>query len=111
MRALDHIIDVVKGKHPMSSKRSPHWPTIRKMYLESNPLCECCGGSDSLQVHHKMPFHLDPELELDKNNLITLCEGSTNCHLLFGHLKNFKSYNKNVLDDVLTWNKKIKERP
>lgn len=61
-----------------------------------------------------MPFHMDPSRELNLNNLITLCEEDTdgvNCHLLFGHLGNFKSLNTHVEVDTQVWAKKIADRP
>ena len=73
-----------------------------------------CGGKVKLEVHHKKPFHIHPELELDPTNFITLCEadkGGVNCHLLFGHLGNFKSLNDTVETDAAQWNTKIKSRP
>ncbi len=67
-----------------------------------------------MEAHHKLPFHLHPELELEDSNLIPLCEekeDGINCHLAFGHLGNFKSFNKDVEADAGTWNEKIKNRP
>jgi hypothetical protein len=50
-----------------------------------------------VQVHHVRPFHLRPELELDPDNLISLCmaEGR-HCHLAVGHGGDFKAYNLHV---------------
>jgi hypothetical protein len=73
-----------------------------------------CGGSEKLEVHHKQPFHLQPEFELDPDNLITLCEankGGVNCHLFVGHLGSFKSFNPNVMADAAAWLQKLKSRP
>ena len=104
----------LQGKIPDGHKRSSEWPNVRKEHLEKQPLCALCGGKESLEVHHCLPFHLHPDLELDPTNLITLCEskkGGVNCHLLFGHLSNFRSFNRTVTSDSKLWNKKIKERP
>ena len=114
MPSIKHLIDAARGKHPLSAKRSSHWPTVRKQHLQRHPTCELCGGSAKLEVHHKRPFHLHPELELDPANLITLCEAGkdgVNCHLLFGHLGSFKSFNVSVDTDVQTWHEKIVNRP
>ena len=111
---LKHIQDRIAGKIPAGKKRSGHWPAVRKAHLEKNPTCAVCGGKDMLEVHHRLPFHLNPNLELDPNNLITLCESGNNginCHLAFGHLGNFKSYNKDVEKDTSEWAKKISDRP
>lgn len=70
-----------------------------------------CNGIRKLEVHHMLPFHLFSQKELDPKNLITLCEdgiGHTNCHLIFGHLGNFKNYNKTVVEDSRHWFEKFK---
>lgn len=112
MPIVRHLIDAAKGKHPITAKRSPHWSTVRKAHLEKFPTCAVCGGSVKLQVHHRRPFHLHPELELDESNLITLCEagkGGVSCHLFIGHLSNFRGWNPNVKEDAEAWKKKLAE--
>ncbi len=114
MNIITHLVGVAQGKHPMSAKRSDHWVTVRADHLKNNPVCEVCGGSSNLEVHHIRPFHLHPELELDPNNLITLCEAKkdgVNCHLWFGHIGNFKSFNVDVLANAAEWALKLKNRP
>lgn len=114
MAIIKHLVDAAQGKHPISSARSSHWPTVRKQHLAMHPVCAVCGGSEKLEVHHIRPFHLHPDLELNPDNLITLCEslkGGVNCHLLFGHLGNFKSFNTQVRDDASSWADKLKTRP
>jgi 5-methylcytosine-specific restriction protein A len=76
----------------ISAKRSSRWPTVEKHFREANPTCAACGGKKRLNVHHCMPFHLDPALELDPTNLITLCMGEKECHLHIGHGGSFKQY-------------------
>lgn len=101
---LRNIKDAVQGKAPLGHKRSNHWPTVRKHFIESNPVCAACGGKEKLEVHHVSPYHLHPELELDPNNLITLCESkqinNLICHLVYGHLGNYKNFNPNVAEDA-----------
>jgi hypothetical protein len=114
MDIIAHIVDAAKGKHPINHPRSSRWPTVRKAHLAANPNCAACGGSDKLEVHHVAPFHLHPELELDPNNLVTLCESlrnGVNCHLLFGHLGNFRSLNTTVGADSAAWLVKLQTRP
>ncbi len=111
-KLINDIQDKLQGKVPRGTKRSDKWPEIRNAFIKSHPECACCGSKNKLQAHHKMPFHLHPDRELDVTNLITLCEdGTHNCHILFGHLRNFKSYNPNVEQDVATWVDKVKTRP
>jgi 5-methylcytosine-specific restriction endonuclease McrA len=90
-------------------KRSPRWGDVRKEHIKHQPYCQACGRKDDLEVHHKIPVHKDPSRELDPNNLITLC-GKT-CHLIFGHLMDYKSWNPNVEEDSRLYLSKIKMRP
>lgn len=89
--------------------RSSKWSTVRKQHLKENPFCLACGKNTKLEVHHKIPVHISPELELDPSNLVTLCADP--CHILFGHLMNFKSYNKTVIEDCSVYLSKVKNRP
>ena len=103
-----------KRQKEQGNPRSGKWPTLRKKILVRNPVCAVCGGNKKLEVHHIKPFHLHRSLELDPTNLIVLCENGNdgiNCHLAFGHLGSFKSFNSNVIKDAKMWAKKIKERP
>ena len=111
---IKHIKDLAQGKVDLGEHRSSQWSTIRKKHLENQPKCAVCSGDKTLEVHHIKPFNEHPELELDLNNLITLCESKNNgvtCHLLFGHLGNYKSININVIEDAKNWFNKITERP
>lgn len=94
-----------KDKEPKGTERSNQWPKVRKAYLSKNPGCAVCGGKKKVEVHHKKPFHTHPELELDPNNFISLCEGNKeiNCHLIVGHGGSFKDINP----DVVTMAKQI----
>ena len=111
MSILKAIKDTIQG---IPGSRSPKWQTVRKKFLAKNPTCALCDGKDVLEVHHIKPFHLHPELELDEKNLIVLCESKKNgisCHLAFGHLGKYESYNETVKEDVIIWNNKLKNRP
>ena len=111
---ITHTIESLQGKHPFSAHRSPEWPRVRAKHLKTNPTCAVCGGTANIEVHHIEPFHLHPERELDPTNLITLCESGhegVNCHLHYGHLGDFHSYNVNVVEDAGVWKKKIASRP
>lgn len=91
------------------SRRSSGWSKVRKKHLKQFPTCAACGANKKLEVHHIKPVHQHPELELDEKNLITLCADP--CHIIFGHLKNWKSWNTEVISDCDTYLNKIKERP
>ena len=90
--------------------RSPQWRKARDAFVQKNPRCEVCGTKDELNVHHIVPFHIDNSLELEESNLITLCN-KNGCHFAFGHLYNWKSYNKNVISDVKNYRDKVISRP
>jgi 5-methylcytosine-specific restriction protein A len=91
------------------ANRSPQWSTVRKQHLDKNNSCAACGKITKLEVHHIEPVHVNPDRELDPDNLITLCDSS--CHLTFGHLMNYKSWNKEVISDCLVYLNKVKNRP
>lgn len=107
---LKNIKDSIQGKAELGKKRSSRWPTVRKNYLKVNSVCAVCGGTDKLEVHHIVPFHTDESLELDPNNLITLCESKSFgvvCHLFVGHLGSYKTINPNVKEDAAIWRHKL----
>lgn len=92
--------DFEAARHSIA--RSPEWHKVEKEHLEIEPVCQCCGTKNHLQVHHIWPFHIVvalgfPELELSHKNLITICEDpKTQHHLLLGHLDDYKSANPEV---------------
>jgi 5-methylcytosine-specific restriction endonuclease McrA len=108
-------------------ERSSEWRKVAKEHLKHQPACAACGyRGKKRQVHHIKPFHLHPQLELDPDNLITLCSArGREHHLLLGHLDEWASYNEHIRTDVkrfyrktsaqiradLHWQKKIEQRP
>ena len=89
--------------------RSLKWTNVRKEHLENHGTCAACGRDKKLEVHHVKPVHLFPELELDPSNLVTLCADP--CHIVFGHLMNFKSWNIDVLIDSNSYLNKVNNKP
>lgn len=91
-------------------KRSNHWDELRdKLIKERGSKCEISGATTDLEAHHIIPFHFcvllgRPELELEKKNIIILSGGPINYHLLIGHLGNFESFNKDILN-IRKWQK------
>lgn len=86
-----------------SDERSPEWSNLRDEFIRNHPVCFLCGTAKDLQVHHKKPFHLYPELELDPDNLITLCTSKYwgfNCHLIAGHGGCYKFENPWIMEDI-----------
>lgn len=103
LKAISHRINLLRNKFRdigVSAKRSDKWPTVEHHFREANPTCAACGSKERLNVHHCIPFHLDPSKELDPTNLITLCMSDKECHLHIGHGGSFKQYNPNVRQDA-----------
>jgi hypothetical protein len=95
LKTIKHGINLVKNALRdvgTGAKRSDKWPTVEKHFRAAHPTCAACGSAKRLNVHHCMPFHLDPKLELVPNNLITLCMDTKECHLHIGHGGSFKQY-------------------
>jgi hypothetical protein len=90
------------------SGRSYLWPVVRKKHLEKQPYCMACGSKIKPEVHHIIPYHVDPSKELAEDNLITLCDKY--CHFVFGHLMDWKSWNPGVSEDAYIFNQKIISR-
>jgi len=89
--------------------RSSGWSATRALRIRyDGGRCRACGRKINLQVHHIKPFHLDQTMELDMSNLITLCG---RCHILLGHLDNWKSHNRQVIFDTITTRRRIEDRP
>jgi hypothetical protein len=103
---IDRVKDAVAGKPRV--KRSSKWPALRSLWLGLAPRCRACLRKDSLEVHHAEPVHVAPEKELDPANLVTLCRG---CHLVFGHLNSWESWNANCKEDADQHAAKVKQRP
>jgi 5-methylcytosine-specific restriction protein A len=124
LKELDHGARIAR-QH--GHERSSEWSRVAKEHLRREPACVACGYKGrKRQVHHIKPFHLHPQLELDPQNLITLCEArGREHHLLLGHLDEWESYNEHIRADVkhfyrktaaqirsdLAWQKKMARRP
>ncbi|GAG20148.1 unnamed protein product, partial [marine sediment metagenome] len=83
---------------------------VRAKHIKQFPTCHVCGSKKKVEVHHKVPFNIAPDLELNPDNLVSLCENKkygVNCHLLIGHLGNYRRINADVEFDVFIWRKKI----
>ena len=68
--------------------RAPGWEALSRQLRSERPECECCGLPTTV-IHHVLPFHVHPSLELDKTNLIALCN---ECHLRIGHGGSFRAW-------------------
>jgi len=107
---ITHIVRVARSilrERKKAKERSPHWAAVRRKFLLNYPVCAACGYKKRLQVHHKEPFHVHPELELDPANLIALCMGPRECHQTIGHGDDWDAWNPNVERDA----KMVREIP
>ena len=92
--------------------RSNEWPKVRADHLKLHSVCEICGTKKDLNVHHEIPVNFDKSLELNLGNLLTLCDsGANDCHRIFGHLFDFRSYSPYIRNDIKEWKKRISEKP
>ena len=91
----------------LSEGRSPEWEALSRSFIKKNPFCAISGLCTNLQVHHKKPFHLYPELELVESNLVVL---NVNYHFIFGHLGDWKAWNPNIVNDIKVWSNRLKHR-
>jgi len=81
----------------LGTPRSGEWRAVRQAHIRDNPECIACGQKTELFVHHIVPYHVNPKLELDRNNLATFCFDH---HLGIGHNGNWKQYNLRCVDDA-----------
>ncbi len=78
-------------------RRSSKWPAARAAHLKIEPACQWCGGTEMPEVHHMLPVHVRPDLELDPKNYITLCEAKNmRCHLEKGHRGNWHDFEPKI---------------
>ena len=98
-----------KPDHP----RSPHWKAVRAAHLKRYPACAACGATGPkacLQVHHIVPFHVDPSKELLASNLLTMCESpGRNCHLTHGHAHHWHGWVPTVREDAAAFLRRVRQ--
>jgi len=90
-----------------SVSRHPDWSYVARMYMIDEPNCRVCGKKGEA-VHHILPVHLRPDLELDRNNMATVCH---RCHLFVGHLDNWLSWNVSFNFDASRIRNNVHMRP
>jgi hypothetical protein len=105
---LEWILSLFRTPGTMgATPRSPKWSKVRDEFLRHNPSCIACNAKADT-AHHIIPYHLDPSLELDESNLCAMCD---RCHLLFGHLCCWRSWNVEVVADASRMRHRIASRP
>lgn len=83
----------------MGTPRDGRWPTFERRLILAHPFCAACGCAevDALEGHHVVPFHEQPDRELDPENVRILCGHRANaCHRLIGHGGNWRLINREV---------------
>ena len=106
---MEHIKDRIQGRADKGERRALEWRRIRKEHLKLFNECYVCRKKTKLQVHHIIPFNIAPDLELNPDNLITLCTNKpVNCHILYGHLGNYQDTNMTCVDDAVYWRRKLR---
>lgn len=88
--------------------RKGRWRRLRAAHLQKEPECVACGRITNLEVHHIIPVHINPNRELDPENLITLC--AEKCHLVFGHFMSYHCYNSDVRKMATEYRRKLNKR-
>ena len=88
----------------IGAPRSGQWPRVRREHLARQPVCQACGRSKALEVHHIQPLHEGGQ-ELDPSNLITLCADP--CHIVHGHLMSWMRTNPDVVADCQRYRVKV----
>jgi 5-methylcytosine-specific restriction endonuclease McrA len=88
----------------IGAPRSGQWPRVRREHLARQPVCQACGRSKDLEVHHIHPLHQGGQ-ELDPANLITLCGDP--CHIVHGHLMSWLKTNPDVVADCQRYRAKV----
>jgi len=100
--------EAIQSANSAEKARSGRWETTRDRYIEVHAFCEYCGRARSTVVHHVVPFHEDPERELDVANFLALCD---QCHLRQAHLGDFKAWNPLIREEIQRNAEMVKARP
>ena len=82
------------AENMFGGERDSRWREVRAEHIQKEPVCQACGKTTKLDVHHIVPVAIDKSRELDPENLITLCNQP--CHLVFGHFMSYYCYNSAV---------------
>jgi hypothetical protein len=92
----------------VADDRDPQWRSVRDAYIAAHPDCEFCGAP-AKTVHHKKPFHVHRELELDPANLTVLCDP---CHATIAHLdRHTNSWNPLIEEEAALHKAMVAARP
>ena len=107
MSILSAIRNWFLPQETLGSGRSGKWAKVRDDFIETHPACAACG-KPAEEVHHIRPFHEEPALELNPDNLVALCKHH---HLDLGHLGDYQAWNPLVREDAARHRSEVKSRP
>jgi len=110
LEPIDQQLEAIDGM-TYEGPRASEWVQVRSDFVRKHPRCEACGSGYNLNVHHIIPFHERPDLELVEDNLITLCREH---HFRIGHDPDGKGprkpswleSNPKVRQDAKNWSKR-----
>ncbi len=83
---IDQALCMVSG-----NRRHKDWEKSSQLWAKSNP-CEFTGKTHldaRLTVHHIIPFHVRPDLEMDEANWFSVTDP---WHLVICHVGNFSNW-------------------
>jgi hypothetical protein len=87
--------------HPLDPRslegRSPKWRALQQRFVREKKCCFITRLRVDLEVHHKIPYHVRPDLELEWDNLCLLTRP---VHYLIGHHCNWAYYNQNFEEEA-----------
>ena len=69
------VVPPEEGK--IVSRNDTQYLSWRQSVLKRDGVCQCCGSSHNLEVHHIFSYKDYPELRINNNNGIVLCK---DCH-------------------------------
>jgi 5-methylcytosine-specific restriction enzyme A len=100
---LRDALGVDRGLVAPDVRRDPRWAKESREWLAEHAECELCGHDaiEDLEVHHERPYHLFPELEMDRQYWHALCRRPHDCHRLWGHLSDFSLYNPILRESIV----------
>lgn len=77
--SIDYIgdVDVINVELEKSKRNSSEYEYWRKRVLERDKVCQCCGSSESLEVHHIFNYKNYVYERINEENGIVLCR---ECH-------------------------------
>ena len=88
--SINHQNLFIDTTEKIVKRNSKEYARFRESVLRRDNVCQCCGGSEELEVHHALSFKQYNSLGADPNNGIVLCK---ECHSKY---HNENGYTRNV---------------